>query len=860
MPRQLACLFLLLALATTASAQDLTVYDDVLQNGFQDYSYGGGADFNSTAQVHSGTKSIAFTGNNFNALSFARPGNAVTTAAYPVLKFWIHGGAASNQQLRIYLQLNNAIVANAELDSYITSGAVAAGVWREVTVTFSQAPLSYSGSFDRIDLQSDIGGAQPTLYIDDMRLTQVAPVAADSMLIEHDVTVASMPSDRFTWRDSNNLPRVAALTHNNGAAGPGGVRGGALREFRYQLPDGTTRIAGVTTYGNGGYGGFGYAVAHASNYAGCVGDDSPLGSFVGGTFTRVFEGRHHAIFRFTQNYPRNCSTSAPVIARTIPITIDWVFSTGRDHPLWSITWHIDQTNPAAPANTFFDDSRAPYGELAIDGEGFADIDGVAWGDRYKFTSTTVPVTLDSQWTWNVVNTVPYVKLWINGPVVLPNHTEDATMGLVQSQTMTQQDAGGGRNEFYHDVTPFWNKTSANGNAGGAYVMPYQDSWPYQANAFSIGTGSGSNNNARLTWGTQYGFIGQTSYQVRDGVVATAPGYPKKSYSTYVVLGTHTSAPVEAQVTQIETIQTLTLSATVGSVVTSGPAGVNRVDNVTYAPAGYNHVYGALAFTASSNNLDANIGVGAGKTLRHPLIIVGNFTGSSPTVKLGNVTLVADADYFASARAASSELWITLNRDLTGATNRFEVITAGAPVAPGVPVGLVATGVTSTQVNLTWTATSGATSYEVDRRGAGGAFAQIAAPGTNSFADTTALADTAYLYRVRAVNGAGTSASSASDLATTVVFATGTTVQGVHVTQLRTATNAIRALAGLGSQVFTDPALAGVLIKGVHLTELRTALDAARGALSLSTGGYTDAAPAGVAVKAVHVQELRDRAQ
>jgi hypothetical protein len=434
------------------------------------------------------------------------------------------------------------------------------------------------------------------------------------------------------------------------------------------------------------------------------------------------------------------------------------------------------------------------------------------------------------------------------------------MGLVQSQTMTQQDAGGGRNEFYHDITPFWNKTSANGNAGGAYVMPYQDSWPYQANAFSIGTGAGSNNNARLTWGTQYGFIGQTSYQVRDGVVATAPGYPKKSYSTYVVLGTHTSAPVEAQVTQVETIQALTLSATTGSVVTSGPAGVNRADNVTYAPAGYNHVYGALAFTASGNNVDANIGVGAGKTLRHPLITVGNFTGSSPTVKLGNATLVADADYFASTRPDVNALWITLNRDLTGATNRFEVIAGVAAVAPGVPVGLVATGVTSTQVNLTWTATSGATSYELDRRGPGGAFAQIAAPGANSFADTTALANTAYLYRVRAVNGAGTSASSASDLATTVVFATGTTVQGVHVTQLRTATNAIRALAGLGTQVFTDPALGGVLIKGVHLTELRTALDAARGALALSTGGYTDPAPAGLTVKAAHVQELRDRAQ
>ncbi len=122
------------------------------------------------------------------------------------------------------------------------------------------------------------------------------------------------------------------------------------------------------------------------------------------------------------------------------------------------------------------------------------------------------------------------------------------------------------------------------------------------NLGGIGPGV-SSNNARLTWGTQYGFLGQASYTTYNGLVATAPGWPRKSYSEYVVLGTHSGLPVEAQVTQIETVQTLTLSATVGGVVTSGPAGVNRTDTVTYAPPGYNHVYGALAFSAGGNSLD-----------------------------------------------------------------------------------------------------------------------------------------------------------------------------------------------------------------------------------------------------------------
>ena len=103
--------------------------------------------------------------------------------------------------------------------------------------------------------------------------------------------------------------------------------------------------------------------------------------------------------------------------------------------------------------------------------------------------------------------------------------------------------------------------------------------------------------------------------------------------------------------------------------------------MTYAPAGWNHVYGALAFRASGNGLDANVAVGAG-ILRKPLVIVGNYTPppTRPCVSAG-VPLTMDADYFPSRRAAANELWITLNRDLTGAVNRLEVL----PPAPAAPL-------------------------------------------------------------------------------------------------------------------------------------------------------------------------------
>lgn len=671
-----------------ALSQSLVVYDDALQNGFGDWSYGGGSNFANATPVHDGTHSIALTGTNYNAISFVHESGLLSTGSYPVLHFWIHGGSSGNQALSLVLQnncsapVNNcAPVATANLNAFIAGGAPAAGAWREVTVPITQAPLSYSGSYDRVDIQSNASAAQATFYFDDIALQPgtavVDPIfgngfegsvpAMNGLVEEHDVTVASMVSDRFSWRDAANKPRVAVLAHNDGQAGPvapgGGYpnRGGALREFRYQMPDDATRVAGVTSYGNAGQGGFGYVVSHSawpSNGGGCNGDDSPLGYGTPGAFQRLFEGRHHAIFRFTQNYPRHCSAAPGGATSSVPVTIDWIFSTGRDNPLWSITYDMS----ALPANYLFDDSRAPYGELNIDGAGATDISGVGWGDRWQFNSITSPVTLSSAWTWNVPNTVPYVKLWVT--------STNATMGIVQSQTMTQQDAGA-RNAFYHDVTAFWNKTSAQGNAGDGYAMPWQDSWPYQANAFSIGVGV-ANNNSRLTWGTSYGFLGQTSYSVHDGVVANAPGYPKKSYAVYVVLGPQSVAPVEAQRAEVETIQTLAMTASIGSVAASGPAGPARADTITYAPAGYDPVYGALTFAAAGNALDANIAVGAGHSVKHPLLVMRGMTAYPSIVTLNGATLTADTDYFPSLRAGANELWLTLNRDLTGATNRLQL--------------------------------------------------------------------------------------------------------------------------------------------------------------------------------------------
>jgi hypothetical protein len=256
------------------------------------------------------------------------------------------------------------------------------------------------------------------------------------------------------------------------------------------------------------------------------------------------------------------------------------------------------------------------------------------------------------------------------------------------------------------------------------------------------------------------------------------------------------------------------------------------------------------------------GAGVG-TLRKPLIIVSNYTSGEPVVKLDSATLVADTDYFASVRADASELWITLNRDLSGITNHLEI--SGAALAA--PANLVASATSTSQVTISWSAVAGAANYEIQRStNISAGFTTLTTVAALTANDSGLTADTTYLYKVRAINGATTSAFSTIDPATTTMFTddplnSGVPAKAVHVTQLRTAVNAMRAAANLGAQSFTDPGLtSGVVIKALHQNELRTALNQARTAIGLSAITYADpptVTGGTTSVKAAHIVNLRD---
>jgi hypothetical protein len=444
--------------------------------------------------------------------------------------------------------------------------------------------------------------------------------------------VGGYVSDVYRWKDSAGRERSAALVRN-AAKDPRGYYGGYLRRFTYAKANGAVV---TSTGGNAEYPGWGYTVTHQSD------DDSQTISsrFQPGTYRTVFVGAHHAVheYRWTAQY----------LGGKVTTTVQWVFATGRDNPIWTVT----HDSSAAPANAIYADERSPAGLINWDGDQNSAVSGVGWGDHYKFKTTSTTESMSSSWNYATANTVPYVWMWSNAA--------DAEMGAVQTQDWQHRDAG------YGWLYPNWGRTSANKvideGTPSSQVMPVDWNWTYQLNQYELPDAR----NKRLAWGMNFGAVGQTSYPAY-GDDRGLSGYPYQSHSVFVVLGGKAATVVTNQVTQVESAILSSLTATRGTVRTAGPGGVGRADNVAFAPAGYNSVYGTWEGTANaSSGVTLKLDTKARAVDRPMFRVLGYKVAAPSTIVVGGATLTKDVDYFASVDATTQTLWLTIARTLTGA--------------------------------------------------------------------------------------------------------------------------------------------------------------------------------------------------
>jgi len=526
------------------------------------------------------------------------------------------------------------------------------------------------------------------------------------------------PAHQVQWTDSAGLPRTAILVDQNPTTAP---YTGYLRRYSYQA-NGRTRVCtGTENYATGGnleFSGDGFIQNHT---AGGGDFSSGNGAGVPGTTSIALEGADHVIIQYDMpNYEIDGPYYNPV-SQTVPTTVQWFFANGRSDPIFSVSQDARQTVANLGA-----DSRSPYGDMAYDGDGVnAFVGGASYGDTYKFVTLAAnpeQVTTNSGWDYTQPNTIPYAMQWAQSDGSNP---VDAEVGHVATLPILVSDQGMDSQYFNANAMPTNSYYQDNrGLAQPNGPMIADDTWAYQIFAQNPiwPPGGGPIQSKRLTWGANWGRVGgfdewndgapnsgyditQYSQHSTDPVGnPPAPAYKDlgnradgmlMAYSVFVVLGTHAGSylngAVGQKVTQMENVTRATLTASVGMVATSGPAGVGNASSrtITYTPAGYNPTYSTWEIAAASNAVNATLTPAGDYSLDHPVFVIQGYTSSqlpaSLTVGAGLGT--PGVDYFATLDTAGQRLWITVNRLVSGPLKLVVNGTGGGgtPAAPTLAV-------------------------------------------------------------------------------------------------------------------------------------------------------------------------------
>ena len=295
--------------------------------------------------------------------------------------------------------------------------------------------------------------------------------------------------------------------------------------------------------------------------------------------------------------------------------------------------------------------------------------------------------------------------------------------------------------------------------------------------------------------------GTTYYYRLSAISAAGTSAPAATGATLTLPAVPTLTATVVSSTQVNLSWTPSLSATGYRLQQSidggftwttlaSPTVTTYINTGLTANTSYQYRVAALNATGTSANSSASV-VTTFQTAAN------NFTATAVSTTEIDLswTTATSATGYKLEQSINNTIWTTLapSPALTGSSTgyavtgltagttyyfRISTITVSGTSAPGAAITqstlsvaptVTATPTSSSQVNLTWNAVTGATSYLVQiSANAGSTWTVLATPATTMYTASGLTPDTAYQFKVSAVNAGGTSASSAAASASTLL--------------------------------------------------------------------------------------------
>lgn len=281
--------------------------------------------------------------------------------------------------------------------------------------------------------------------------------------------------------------------------------------------------------------------------------------------------------------------------------------------------------------------------------------------------------------------------------------------------------------------------------------------PTTAPGAPVASAVGGVNQVTVSWN---GVSGATSYNIYWSTTAgVTPATGTKITgvnSPYVHTGRTAGTTYYYIVTAVNSAGESVPSAQVSATPTSAPAvpappiGVSAVGGANQVAISWAAVAGATSYTIYWSTV-AGVTPATGTPIAN---------ATSPYVQTG---LTAGTTYYYVVTAVNATGESAPSAQVSATT------APSAPLPPSAPTGVTATAVSPTQVNVAWSAVTGAVSYNIywsTTAGVTPATGTLIANATSPYSHTGRAASTTYYYVVTAVNSAGESAPSAQASATT----------------------------------------------------------------------------------------------